>query len=348
MVRTIGGVGLMIAVVACRPSAPAQEGAAASGADSLSTLLTQLDRRIVDDPGNASLYAQRSAILTHVDSTKRALADIERAIRLDSTNADYQLSAGDLYYHLVRVDKAQACFQRALDLAPNDTRPKLKLAEIDLVLRKYADAMALVNEALRADPTAAHGYYLKGWIHMETHDTDLAISSYRTAVEQDPKDYEAYIILGKLSAARRDPLAEQYYNTAIELRPHSVEALYDKAIFCQDNGKDSTALACYQRITEIDPKNALAWYNSGYVRLEHLNDPQQAKRDLSKAIDLETNYADAWYNRGVAMERTHQLDSAAANYQICLSIEPTHTLAAMALDHLAKQGVRIKSREKKH
>ena len=40
----------------------------------------------------------------------------------------------------------------------------------------------------------------------------------------DPQDYKAYMELGKLSAARHDPLAEQFYNTALELRPRSVEA----------------------------------------------------------------------------------------------------------------------------
>jgi len=78
------------------------------------------------------------------------------------------------------------------------------------------------------------------------------------------------------------------------------------------------------------------------VLLELRNDAAGAKAEFSRAIDLEANYADAWYNRGVAMERTQQLDSAAANYQVCLRIRPDHTLAATGLDRLARQGVRIK------
>ena len=57
---------------------------------------------------------------------------------------------------------------------------------------------------------------------------------------------------------------------------------------------------------------------------------------------MEPNYHQAWYNRGVAMERTAQLDSAAANYQVALAIEPGFTEAALALDRLSAQGVRIK------
>ncbi len=314
--------------------------------DSMALRLAALDQRIVNDPADAAAYAERAAFYVSIDSTRRALADMERALKLDSDKVEYRLRAGDLNYAVLNVERARQHFTRAGELTPDDPRPRLKLAEIELVLRHYKESMAIVNEALRKDPNVAHGYYLKGWIHMETRDTNLAISSFRTAVEQDPQDYDAYLMLAKLCAARRDPLAEQYFNTAIDMRPGQVEAIYNKAIYYQENGKDSLALACYDRIQEIDPRNPLAWYNRGWVRLEHLGDPNGAKKDFDKAIELQTNYADAWYNRGVALERTQQPDSAAANYQICLTIDPGHTLAAMGLDRMAKQGVRIKLREK--
>lgn len=342
-------LGASIVLLACgqHADAPLKPPALANAADSVRWEIELLEKRILDDPANAALYEQRATLYERIDSTRKALADMQRAILADSTNADLRLHAADLYYRTVDMEKAEANLRKAIELRPADVRPRLKLAELQLVLRRYKESMATVNDALRSDPNAAHGYFIKGWIHMETRDTAMALSSFRTAVEQDPQDYDAFVILGKLSAAVHDPLAEQYYNSAIEIRPRSVEAYYNKGVFLQDHGRDSAALACYDRIKEIDPKNALAWYNSGWVRMEHLNDLEQAKRDFSKAIELETNYTDAWFNRGLAMERSEQLDSAAANYQICLSIDPRHTLAAMGVDRLARKGVRIKSREQK-
>ena len=336
-----------------RPAPNGTEGAGgdtaapASPADSLATALAALDQRIVAGPGNAVLYVERSRLHERRDSLGRAVADMERAVGLDSLNADHRIRLGDLHYRRIQLGEARDAFQRAVDLAPTNTEAKLRLGEVYMVLREYNKAMALVNEALRTDPNAARGYFLKGSIHMETKDTARAVSSFRTAVEQDPQDYPSYMLLGQLSAARRDPLAEQYYNTAIELRPSSVEAWYGKGLWAQNNGHDSVAMVCYERIKELDAMNPLPWYNIGYIKLEHIGDPNGAKADFSKAIDLNTNYADAWYSRGVAMERTQQPDSAAANYQICLTIEPAHTQAAMAVDRLAKQGVRIKMMERK-
>ncbi len=315
--------------------------------DRVQAAFDSINALIVADPGKAAFYADRAQLFIGIDSMRPAQRDLEWAVKLDSTNVDHHLDLGDLYYSTTQVAKAQAQFQRASDLDPKNTQALLKLAEIQLVLRKYAKSMELVNKVIGMDEHAGHAYFLKGWIHMETGDTALALSSFRTAVEQDNHDYSAYIILGKLSAAQHDPLAEQYYSTAINLRPRSVEAWYNKGMYEQENGKDSMALKSYAQIMQIDSSNALAWYNSGYVKLEHLSDPQGASTDFSEAIKLEPGYADAWYNRGLAMERINQLDSAAANYEIVLSMRPDHALAAAGLDRLQAQGVRIKIREKK-
>ena len=338
-------ISVLVMLFACGGSSTGTAPAPVEAQDPFSASMDSINARIVTDPGRANLYDQRAELFLSVDSLTAAQRDMERAIRLDSNDVDRHLRLGDLYYRTTQVAKAQAQFEKAAKLDPSNTSALLKQAEIQLVLRNYAKSMTMVNEALRQDQHAAHGYFLKGWIHMETGDTALALSSFRTAVEQNAEDYPAYIMLGKISAAKHDPLAEQHYATAISLRPRSVEAWYNKGMYHQENGQDSSALDCYRQIMDIDPNNALAWYNSGYIRLEHEHDLAGAKKDFSKAIELEPGYADAWYNRGLAEERSNELDSAAANYQIVISMRPNYVLAAAALDRLQKQGVRIKIRE---
>lgn len=348
LARPLPAVLLLLACGACQgPAGPAEGMGPVEASDPFLTALDSINELIVKAPGEAALYEGRARLYQTVDSLGPAQRDLERAIKLDSTRVHYRLQLGDLYYRTVQVDKAFAQFEKAAALDPSNTSAILKQAEIQLVLRNYAKSMTLVNEALRKDQHAAHGYFLKGWIYMETGDTTLALSSFRTAVEQDAEDYPAYILLGKISAARHDPLAEQYYATAISLRPRSVEAWYNKGMYYQENGQDSAALACYRQIMEIDPKNALAWYNSGYVRLEHLGDPAGANRDFGEAVRLEPGYVDAWYNRGLALERIHELDSAAASYSMVLTIRPDHDQAAKGLDRLQSRGVRVKVRERR-
>jgi len=176
---------------------------------------------------------------------------------------------------------------------------------------------------------------------MEVGDTALAISSYRTAVERDPEFYDAYLQMGQLHAAMRDRLAWEYYNSALELRPRSVEAWYGLGMLAQESGQDSLALEAYARIKEIDPSNPLAWYNSGYVLLEWRDQPAAARKEFGQAIKLMPTWADAYYNRGLTYELENRLDSAYSDYRLALGLMPDMTLAAQGLSRLRSRGVRI-------
>ena len=310
--------------------------------DSLSNALGDLDRRIVADPRNAALYAERARVFRSSGKAPEAIEDWKRALLVDSLNAGYHVELGDLYYVSLKIKEAQEQFETALRIEPENNAARLKEAELQVVaFRQYQKAFDLVNAALRSDPGLAEGYYIKGWAYMESGDTDRAISSFRTTVERDPAHYKAFMELGKLHALLNDPLALDYYNTAIDLRPGQVEAWYGKGMYCQENGKDSLALECYDRIKQIDPRNATAWYNSGFVRLEHLNDLPQAIRDFTAAGKLLPSYHQAFYNRGLAYERKGVLDSAAMDFQQTLRIKPDYDPAALGLQRLQAKGLRI-------
>ena len=293
-------------------------------------------------PNDPTLYAARARVFQAMDSSRRAIRDWERALELDSLNPELHLELGNLYYTTTLIDRASKEFERAIELAPEDPQPKLRMAEIELVRREHPTAMKLVNEALRIDPNVAHAYYLKGWIHKELGDTALAISSLRTAIEQDPEFYEAFIQLGILHAAKRDHLAKEYYSSALLLKPRNVEVWYNLGMYYQESGQDSLALETYARMAEIDSMNPLAPYNSGFIRMEYLGETRAAVKDFTKALDLNTNYYQAWYNRGVALERLGSLDSAAADYQVALVIRPDFDLAAEGLQRLASKGAYVK------
>lgn len=306
--------------------------------------LAWIEQRIIDNPDDAALFAQRAAFFEGIDSLALAEADWKRAIVLDSANSAWRLALGGLYFRKVRLVDAERSFQQAIELAPTSTDARSKLSELYLVQGRFKEAMAVANDALRLDPQNGRLYNLKGWIHRTAGDTDLAISSYQTAVERDPDLYDAYISLGILHAARHDALALDYYDAAIAERPTSIEAHYNKAMFAQEHDRDSLALACYARIKEIDPDYPLAYYNTGYILLEHQKKTLMAREQFQRAIAKMPTYTQAWYSRGVTYELEGRLDSAKADYEQTLRIDPTHTEAALGLSRLAAKGVKVKAR----
>lgn len=303
--------------------------------------LAQIDQEIIAQPRNAVLFAKRAQFQEARDSLTAALKDWQRAVAIDSTQAAWRIGLGDLYFRIVEIQRAEEQFMKAVKLAPDSTEARLKMAEIRLLDKDFPEAMRWVNDALRLEQENPRAYFIKGWIHRQAGDTTLAISSYHTAVERDPAYYDAYVALGLIHSAKGDPLALEFYNTALDLRPKSVEAWYARGMYCQEQGLDSMAIASYAKIKEIDPQNATAWYNTGYVMLQHQQRFLDARVEFEKAITLLPNYANAYYNLGLTYEFEDQLNSAKAAYKQALALQPDMDLAAEGLDRLQRRGVPV-------
>ena len=62
-----------------------------------------------------------------------------------------------------------------------------------------------------------------------------------------------------------------------------------------DLGKHEEVIKCFDKILELDPKNADAWNNKG-LSLDMLGKPEEAIECYDKAIELKPNFYMAWNN----------------------------------------------------
>ena len=83
----------------------------------------------------------------------------------------------------------------------------------------------LVNDVLKLDKTNANAYFTKGMIYHYLGNKSLAISSYQTAIEMDADYYDAYMNLGLLFSEQNDINAIEYYNSAIDIFPSSIDSI---------------------------------------------------------------------------------------------------------------------------
>jgi len=58
--------------------------------------------------------------------------------------------------------------------------------------------------------------------------------------------------------------------------------------------------------------------------------------NFTNAIGVFPNYYQAYYNRGLSYESLNKLKEAESDYRAALSIEPTYTEAAIALERVLK------------
>jgi tetratricopeptide (TPR) repeat protein len=290
---------------------------------------------IKERPNDADLYFERAQMHYAERNVASSLADVGRALRLDSLNPDYYILMADLKLINKESRDSRDALLKAYAIDPTNVDVLLKLGELYMVVRDADASFKYLNEALKEDVYNATAYRLKGFNYKFLGDTLNAISSFQTAVEQDPEDYDAYMQLGLIYAEVGQPLAEDYFNNALKVRPQSIEALYAKGLFLQTQDQPREAISVYDNILAINQDYFEAWYNIGYVHLEMLQNFDSAAYNFNQAIATgPRDYFTAIYNRGLSREREGNLKQAAEDYRAALKINPQFDLAARGLSRV--------------
>ena len=297
--------------------------------------LAWFNDQVVEGPNVPDPYLARGQFHMRNGEAGAAIDDYARAIMLDSSLVDVRYELGLLRFDVRDFEGAVREWNGVLSTDPDHIPSILSMAKVDLLLRSYDPALKRINAALRLDDRLEEAYFLKGRLYLETGDTVTAASSFQTVVEVAPERYDAYIQLGLLYAAANDDLALEYFGTARDLRPNSIEALYDEAMYLQEHGTSdgmryAKALALYDRILSLDTANASAAFNKGFVHLEYLGQYDSASYWFEEAIARLPYYHQAHYNKGLALESMGDNAGALAAYNAALSFDPAYTPAAIA------------------
>jgi len=309
--------------------------------DSLSKIINSpeliaLNKKILDNPDDASLYNERAKIYLQFKQFEEAISDSKRALRIDTSNAAYYLTEADVFFAANETRNAKDVLELVVKKFPENTDGLLKLGELYYFVKQYENAFAKINQALKINENLAKGYYLKGSIYKEVGDTGKAISSLETAIEQDNKNYGAFLDLGLIYAAKRSELALEYYNNALRLNPTSSEALYAKAKWFQDIGQYKEATSGYEQILKNDPKHVFSMYNLGAIEFGVNKNTKKAIEYFTNAISTDPKYAEAYFARGACYQDLKDRDNASADYNMCLQLKPNYEPAVEGLNSLGK------------
>jgi len=110
-------------------------------------------------------------------------------------------------------------------------------------------------------------------------------------------------------------------NCQIERNPSNRHALATRAHLLAGQGRHTQALADLERLVQLAPDQASAWFNLGYVQ-ELLNDLPAAAESFAQAVTIEPNMDRAWYGLGLCHIRQGQWDEAVSALQRTTELQP--------------------------
>lgn len=273
-----------------------------------------LDAKIKQNPKDAELYYSRAMVFYEMGNTKEALFNTQKAIEFNKKEVKYYLLEADVFFSRGETTLAFNALQEAIKIDDKSVEAHLKTAELSLDLQDYKRCLESIKRVLELDKINAQAYFMRGWTMKETGDTNQAVKDYKKAIELKSDYEQPFEELGLLYAMKGDGLAVDYLKSTIKINPKNIHAMYALALFYQEHDALQQALDMYQQILEIKPDYADAIHNVGWINYQYKQDYNTALDCFTKAIKAESNFYEAWYNRGKTYEKLGKAAEAQADF----------------------------------
>lgn len=267
------------------------------------------ERAVHLDPNDATTWANLGLAQLSRGNSERAVDALEQARRLDPTNS------------MINEQAAQAIQQEGYRLYTLATEALQRGNRSQEALRHLERAVALEPD----NPT----YLLAlGISQQQAEQTDKAIKTYSDYMALKPKDSAVYYYRGtayqqqdNLSAAKKDyekALSLNSGNTEAKQALAQVKQLESETQLAQAQGafevqRYEEALKRLEPLTKSGSTNSLAFYYKG-LSLNELKRYKEAVPAFQRALELDSNLAEATYALALAYDQTQQTALAKQTY----------------------------------
>ena len=295
-----------------------------------------LNRLIEAKPADASLYALRSQLFLEHRMPEHALQDADKAIALNPADPANYIARADVLYARGRVHESIQSLKQARTAAPDNIASLMKLGEIHMLISDYKSSLLYLDSAARLDDTNPEPWLIGGFSMAYAGDTLNAIRYFNECLKRDKDNYKANLQLAIIYTHRLNPLALEYYQNALNIKPESAEVFYNLGKFHQDMGKYNDAIDAYLAVTRMRDDMGFrdnAFFNMGYIHIE-LQVWDEARDYFGHAIQANPQYYQAYYAKGYAHEMLGDLQNAKSYYDKAIDLKPDYEVAREAMSRV--------------
>ena len=282
-----------------------------------------LDRALALDPQDARAYSLRAVIELVQNRKAEARAEAERAVAADPESPVAHLGLSWVQQAEFDLDGALASARQAVRLDPDDPQALAQESRLLFGMGRLKQALKAAERARQRAPDDALVNSTWGFLQLARGRTEPAKQAFRQAISQDSTLGEPHLGLG-LALFRQNraeaAVEEMRKATLLEPKVSLYNSYLGKAYF--EIKDDRLAKKYFAQAKQLDPRDPTPHFYEA-VRLQSVNRPVEAARNLQKSIELNDN-------RAVYRSRL-LLDEDAATREISLA----RTYIEMGFDKVA-------------
>ena len=228
-----------------------------------------LDNKMMEDNNEELLIIRLETIVEDIESNY--LIEAENSINEILENNQQSAIAYDLkgvvLYKQGNFEDAADAFSKAVTLEPNFAIAWYNFAQTEKSLGHLEKAKRYLDRAIELQEDLAKAYFERALVLKKMGEKEKALIDYNKVIEMKGDSY--------------------------------MEAYLNRGLTKKMLGDYGGALADFNKVIDEFPRNAELRKNRGNLHLL-FGLPQKAIEDYSKAIELNSDYAEAYYNRAMA------------------------------------------------
>lgn len=271
--------------------------------------LANFDRALKLQPEDYKAWFGRGMALGYLDCHAEALTSFEKALHLQPSASFGWHNRGIALGKLGRWSEALNSFDRALEFNPDSASIWHNRGLTLIDLECYESAVTSFERCLQLQPDASWAWYNRGTALLQLKRYREALNSFDRAIEFRPDDSRAWYNLG-LTWKRlgRYKKAISCLTRSLSLQLHHKDKRCPKGI-------------TGQMLSEFQWKDYLNWYNRG-VELGENGSYCEAIACYQIALELQPNFADAFYNTACCYARLGFAELALDHLQQAVELAP--------------------------
>ena len=197
----------------------------------------------------------------------------------------------------------------------------LAKAKKNMEKEKYHEVISFCDKALKINNDLPEAYSFKGNALCNLGEYNDAAESFSHAIEKEPDEAEHYYDRS-WTYCNMDKYEDSIVdiNKALEIEPKTSAFYYDRGRFEYWAERYKDAVNSFTKGIELKPtENKYLFRGNSYMALEEFD---LALADFNSSIEIEPEFARAYFRRGILYKKMELLENAAKDFKKAIELDP--------------------------